>query len=694
MTTKAFGRLVIPHDASGQLALILLVVTGLSAIGVGGPLVFDDLHSVVFNPTIRSFENFAAWFTDGQSFSSITGVHGFRPIVLVSLAMDHAVGGGAAWAFKVGNIVEHLIAVVLAHACIRRIVARAGLDESSACAAAFWGALFFGVHPLHVETINLASSRSEILATIGLFLALRGWLANPSHAWRRASWVAFGTLFALMAKMTGVLVPAVVIFVELVLPARASSDERSAAEVQGFDFRAFVRNRSHACWPILAALPVVGLWWWARANAMGVRVGPNPMMMSNPLYGAGRDLATQLEASAFFVPKAFWLWLFPTGMTIDHRVIFGLGWSAAPPIAGALFVITSLGFALWCWRRRPLVTLSICCAFAFVLPWIVVGLNMPLAEHRMYPVAFFLGLAPAAFLGRALHAPAIRPRRVATLACLSIAAFLVYHNARWSYAWRDSRTLWQTCARATPHSRFVWVNLAKLAKQEGDILAAVRASEKAHGLYGAHRSMLISLVENRLAALRAAPRSPAFVDATKRRLSDLCERAPHQWRGAMHLAEFAEIMNRGDDLALAREGVAWGLSMKPIDASDSRSKLAAARAARAGSQFLEAEVLLESALSPREGRVPRGDEIEILRELCRVRIEARAWEGAGKSLTRLRAVVGPGASFDRYVLEIEARYARAMGKRAALERTLTTMRRLGYSTSGLEPSGERPATPN
>ncbi|MCA8971021.1 MAG: hypothetical protein KDC95_14610, partial [Planctomycetes bacterium] len=591
-----------------KLTLLIAVVCIVRSVILAGTLVFDDLHSVVYNPSIQSFANINDWFTNGQSFSSVQGIHAFRPLVLMTLALDHQLFGGAAWGFRFGNLVQHACACVLAFQVMRALFPRAGCDATTTDRAALIGTALFGLHPVHVETLGLASSRSEIIATIGLLIALRGHLANPKSARRRAAWIAVGTLVALGAKMTGIIVPAIVVLVEVVLP----SDGGIRTKILGT-----LRARAVSLVPVLSSLPVIAVWYLGRANAMGARIAPNPTMMSNPLYGAGRGMATQLEGAAFFVPKAFWIWLWPNEMTIDHTEFFGLGLTSAPTIAGALFLALVLGFATWSFFRRPILTISVWAAFAFVLPWIVFPLNMPLAEHRLYPVAFFFGLVPSIFVARWWTKRGTF--RTASVVTTGVLLALTARTVVWSYAWRDDRRLWETCKEHSPESFYVWANLAKCAAERGDLLGAVRANERAHGIFGAKRPVLLALVESRLNAMRAAPRGDGFVDATKRRLSDLCERWPDRWRGAMHLSEFSEVTNDGSDENLARLGAAWGLSMVEIEGRLADSSLYAARAARAGGDRLAALVILEDALQATGEQAPTQAESNALRaERCRV----------------------------------------------------------------------------
>ena len=82
------------------------------ATAVAGVFVYDDLHSVRDNEAIRSLVNVPRFFWDADAFSAID-VRMYRPIVLTTLAFDHAISGLAPWMFKLTNILLHAGCAVL-----------------------------------------------------------------------------------------------------------------------------------------------------------------------------------------------------------------------------------------------------------------------------------------------------------------------------------------------------------------------------------------------------------------------------------------------------------------------------------------------------------------------------------------------------------------------------------------------------
>src|SRR5882757_8536332 len=55
---------------------------------------FDDSHTIVDNPAIRSLHNVPRFFTDATTFSVLPANRTYRPIVSTSLAIDYALGRG------------------------------------------------------------------------------------------------------------------------------------------------------------------------------------------------------------------------------------------------------------------------------------------------------------------------------------------------------------------------------------------------------------------------------------------------------------------------------------------------------------------------------------------------------------------------------------------------------------------------
>ena len=125
---------------------------------------YDDIHSIVDNPSVRSLDNVPLFFTNLRTFSADVDRGMFRPLLLVSYALNYAAGEYDVAGYRLTNILLHA-----ANACL--LAWLTGLVYPGR-AAALIAALLFIVHPLATEPVNYISSRSESLAATFYLLTL------------------------------------------------------------------------------------------------------------------------------------------------------------------------------------------------------------------------------------------------------------------------------------------------------------------------------------------------------------------------------------------------------------------------------------------------------------------------------------------------------------------------------------------
>ena len=74
--------------------LLLVVIGGLSfSNSLGGPFHYDDLHSVQYNPHIRSLSWIPTFYVDPSTFSGQARGFMYRPLLLTTFASDYALWG-------------------------------------------------------------------------------------------------------------------------------------------------------------------------------------------------------------------------------------------------------------------------------------------------------------------------------------------------------------------------------------------------------------------------------------------------------------------------------------------------------------------------------------------------------------------------------------------------------------------------
>ncbi len=411
------------------LGLILIVTAGAYRGVTSNGFVWDDDHTVADNPAIVSLSLVGTWFVSPNAASTLRETN-YRPVLVASYAIDHALWGMVPSGYHLTNLGVHLAVVVLVFLLARRLW---GLPS-----AAVGAALLAAIHPLNAEAVNYISARSSSLMTVMTLAAV--WLhdrvrvdsaaggARPSWARRLRLGGALGFgLAALGAKEAAAVLPVLIIVWDR---ARRGNSEP---------------------WRVTLAhsLP----WWGIVAVYLGVRAwvlhGAPEMTQPEQAWGQAAFFALKIALASV----AGWLW--PTGSAIDH----GWPWTIDAR-EGVLLVMGGIGVALATWRvfrfdRR----------MGWCVIWFWVAL-LPLAalpvvsrltlyqDHRVY----LGGVGLAWLFGRVavLGANRLRPFRAIRVAAglvagVVIAAALVANAAR-TAVWSNANRLWDNVIERYPGS--------------------------------------------------------------------------------------------------------------------------------------------------------------------------------------------------------------------------------------------------
>src|SRR6266540_2224002 len=148
-----------------QWAAVLIAACILTyANGLGGGFTYDDKAIVRDNPRIRSPGNVPQIFATSYFGGPRGAGTGYRPVLLLSYAVQWWIHGRQAVAFHAVNVLLHAGATLLLAALFLRIAIPP--------AAAFAGTLLFAVAPIHVEAVTSLVGRGEVLAAVFTLLYL------------------------------------------------------------------------------------------------------------------------------------------------------------------------------------------------------------------------------------------------------------------------------------------------------------------------------------------------------------------------------------------------------------------------------------------------------------------------------------------------------------------------------------------
>lgn len=167
---------------------------------------FDDYHTIVNNPAIRSLGNIPRFFTDARTFSILPANQTYRPIVSTTLAFDYWMGHGLnPFYFHIGTFLIYLLQLVVMLLLFRIILNRTRPEKDHlvlATVAAAW----YGLHPAMAETVNYIIQRGDVYAACGVVCALVLYVALPR--WRRYGLYLLPFVLALLSKPPAIVFPA------------------------------------------------------------------------------------------------------------------------------------------------------------------------------------------------------------------------------------------------------------------------------------------------------------------------------------------------------------------------------------------------------------------------------------------------------------------------------------------------------
>ncbi|MBI3447961.1 MAG: tetratricopeptide repeat protein [Acidobacteria bacterium] len=554
----------------GLAAAAALVGALLYANTIPNEFVFDDIAVVRDNPFARDPSAVRDIFLS----SYWAGAHGpadlYRPITILSLALNRAVTGEGAAGYHVVNALLHGLvsgAVVL-------LAMALGLPGGAGLAAG----LLFAAHPVHVEAVAPVVGRSELLAALSVLAA---WLVHLRARRGAGAFAATIALFGvgLLSKENAIVFPALAALAAVAPPHedRAGRPSRS-------------RRLELAGLALLAGGYVA-----ARAALVPAASMIDPR--SNVYASAGG--ATRLLTSVGVLGRYLGLLVFPRTLSADYsyRQIEAIGSPLDPLfLASAAAHVALLAAGLLLLRRGRLSGLGILIYLVAILPAsnLLVPTGTQMAERLLYLPSVGLCLAVAALFGEPplSSRPALRRAGVGALA-LAIALFAARTVER-NRDWSDQLTLFSRTAATSPRSAKVHFNYGHALGERGDHEAAIveyrRALEIQGDLAEARHNLGRELldrgdVRGAIDEIGAAARLDAALPDVRSDLGLALARAgrlaeaesAYRQQLALHPEEYAANMNLGillldrGDAAAAIPHLDLAVKAKPADA-DARGR--------------------------------------------------------------------------------------------------------------------------
>ena len=420
-------------------AFIAAVALYLPTVQYG--FVQDDRAIIAANPAAHSIAAALRAFDDPY-WPPESGAGLYRPITILSYAVDWTLSGGRAGWLHLMNALWHGLAALL----VTLILAR----WFSPLAAAAAG-LVFAWHPVHVEGVASLVGRAELLAAVGILAAVL--------AARRGWWVAAVACAALamLSKEHGVIAGVAILLDNW---------------LQGPEGRRYPLG----LWIALAVVTVGFLAAWLAIGRAGASDVAAVLI--------GRGTAGRLMVALPAIARAAWILVWPASLSADYgpQVIPSRASFSLAAACGVVVVIAIPVLVVWCRRRAPALAFTAALAALSYLPTanLLFPSGVVLAERNLYLAvalaAALVGLGLEWAISRWGTRPALAALGVVILSCgaRSLARLP---------AWRDNRSQLLTQLAEHPESYRAHLSAAAVLAGLRDTAGARREYHIADSLF-------------------------------------------------------------------------------------------------------------------------------------------------------------------------------------------------------------------
>ncbi len=437
-----------PDPSSKRYLVVALALLTLASVipflpMLGNQFVWDDHEFIINNSALRRIFPLSHFFSPQGLVTTgdIYPATGSRPLMTLSLALDHAVWGVNPFGYHLTNLILHVLCVLAVFGVVRLIARRSR--------TAFFAGLMFAVMPGHAEAVIAFLGRSDLLATLFTLLGLWSYIKARDHPRFSFTWYITAVVLiaaACLSKESGLVGIGLIAAAEFLFtwPGHGSLKTRLTRLLPlaaiGFGYviyRGWVLKGNTA-----------GLEWW----------GGNPL--SNALM--------MFETIPIYLNLIIW----PVGLSPMHSVPFPK-WFSPLLMAGMLLTIALVAGCVLLVRKNRTLGFFALTAFLGFLP-VANFLPIPgmiMAERWLYlPSVGLCGLAGWLVtrwsIGSAGH------KRLVYAAVGLLCALYGLRIWTWCPVWHSDEIVARAALKTSPHSPVALNNLGKALLLRGRVVDA------------------------------------------------------------------------------------------------------------------------------------------------------------------------------------------------------------------------------
>ena len=499
---------------------------------------WDDTDNFLRNESFRGL----GWDNIKWMFTTFHMGH-YQPLTWLTLGADATIA--KAWfhdaldprPYHFTNVLLHSINAALVYVLAAKLIGWRAVSGPALIVGASAAALFFGAHPLRVESVAWATERRDLLSAFFVLLTILSYLrANRIGQKNRLRWMSITfALFAcsLLSKVIGATLPVVLLILDWHPLRRIDLSPRSWFSPGG---------RS----AILEKIPffVLALIFSTIAS---IGQGSHHWLVSMELHRPAARVVQSLYGLMFYVQKTLWPSnLLPLYERHDPMKIDEPRFIVASVIVPIALICLAVLFVKGKWRT---VVAAAAVYAVMLLPVLGIVQNGPQIVADRYSYLPCIGMAIALGAGGALLVSR-RPKLAAPVALISIAVTATMAALTWRQAqvWRDTASLWTYMASHDLASSYGQNGYGYVLLQQGHVDEAIEHLNRAIDIQPAndkaHENLWIALRQrNDLAQLRSdlelSTNIPTLAASARFQLGSLLldekqyDQAAHQFEAAL-----------------------------------------------------------------------------------------------------------------------------------------------------------------
>jgi tetratricopeptide (TPR) repeat protein len=397
---------------------------------LGNSFVYDDDYQVLSNPYLRSFHHIRQIVASSVwSFRySKVPTNYYRPMMMVQYLLLYQIYGPLAYMFHLGNLILHVLVVILIFLLTRRLFRSEAIG--------FLSAAIFALHPIHTEAVAWVAAVSDL--QLGVFILLTFWfflnLADPKrNKWWTAPMMCFCFILSLLSKEPAIAFPVIAVAYE-----HFFADDRMTTS-----WREKMR-RYTPLWVVAA------IYMTARIGFMGSLVP----RLQRPGLPWGRAILSSVTLTGDYLTKLVW----PSHLSALYSFVATPSIHEPGFIAGVAWILGVLLLFFLLWKKNRMAAFGI----VWLVPMLAPALNARwmaanvFSERYLYvPSIGFCWLVAVGIVALWNIATA---RRLAFVkiglasACLVVAGFASVRIVKRNTDWHDELTFYRVMVAQNPNN--------------------------------------------------------------------------------------------------------------------------------------------------------------------------------------------------------------------------------------------------